>query len=296
MARRSLCAQTVAGIIEHIRRKRLSAGEHLPAQTLADALRVSRAPVRAALKRMEEQGIVRLEANRGYFLAKEANEIDRAAEAVDDPAEPEDELYAELVAGCLSGKLDSKVSETELMRIHGVPRSRLLKTLNRIQMEGWATRRPGSGWEFLPRIMSRVSYEEAYRFRAAVETQALLLPSFRIDADGFARARDEQASLLKGGFQQMSRAQIFEANSWFHEMLIACGRNEFFCEALNRVNRLRRLLEYRGTVDKSYQTLQAREHLLILDIIESGERERAAEYLRAHIMGAWAIKSPTIVP
>jgi len=294
MARPSLSSQTTARIISHIRESGMPAGHHLPAQGLADALRVSRAPVNAALKLMAEQGIVRLEPNRGYFLAKEAGELGVFTSSEASAPEPEEEFYAALVEGCLSGALPDRVSENELMRLYDVPRTRVVKILNRIQNEGWAARRPAGGWEFLPRLMSRESYEEAYQFRAAIESQALLVPTFRIDPEAFAKARAEQHEILDG-LEQIPRARLFEINSQFHEMLVGCARNPFFSDALARVNRLRRLLEYRITTDRSRLPLQSKEHLLILDLVEAGDRPRAAEFLRAHILGASAIKSPAVV-
>src|SRR4051794_37335440 len=55
-----LQAQLSAQILAHVRERRLSRGQHLPEQALADLFRVSRAPVHAALKALEESGVVRL--------------------------------------------------------------------------------------------------------------------------------------------------------------------------------------------------------------------------------------------
>lgn len=280
-------------IVDHVRRQGWRAGQHLPAQALADALRVSRAPVNEALGRLAGLGIVRREPNRGYFLEKDAEAIASVAASGASP-EREDVFYTALVERCLSGKLANRVSETELMRLYDVPRAHAQRTLQRIQDEGWVARRPGGGWEFLPRIISRARYESAYLFRASIESQSLLQPTFRIDAQGFAKARLQQSEILDGGFETLPRSTLFEMNSWFHEMLVACSDNEFFADALARVNRLRRLLEYRITMDRSRLPLQSKEHLLLLDIIEAGERDRAAEFLRAHILGASAIKSPAV--
>ncbi|MGO4525155.1 GntR family transcriptional regulator [Microvirga sp. 2MCAF35] len=294
MARPSLSPQMTARIIEHIRENNLARGHHLPTQTLADALRVSRAPIAAALKRLEELKIVRSEPYRGYFLAKDASELAREGTPSLAEKEPEDDLYFQIAEDRLSGKLADRISENELMRLYGIPRSRLLKILHRIAEEGWVERLPGNGWEFRAGLTSREGYEQAYQFRAAIESQALLLPTFRIDPKAFRAAREEQQAILDGGFERMSRTHLFQANSQFHEMLVGCSQNEFFVDAVRRVNRLRRLIEYRITVDRSRLPLQSREHLHILDLIEAGDRQRAAEFLRAHILGASAIKSPQL--
>lgn len=294
MARTNLSSQTAARIVGLIQSEAVSEGRHLPAQWLADALRVSRAPVNAGLKLLAKDGIVRFEPNRGYFLVKNPADLNVSPIAANAVAEPEDALYGALVEDCLSGKLPERVSERELMRLYDVPRTRILKTLHRVQNEGWVERLPGNGWEFLPRMTSRESYEQAYQFRASLESQALLLPTFAIDKQAFAHARRLQEEILAGGFERMGRARLFEINSQFHEMLVGCGGNTFFVDSLVRVNRLRRLLEYRVTIDRSRLPLQSREHLLILDLVEAGDRLKASEFLKAHILGASAIKSPAL--
>src|SRR5689334_15776625 len=115
MARPSLSPQMTARIIEHIRENNLPRGHHLPTQMLADALRVSRAPIAAALKRLEELKIVRSEPYRGYFLAKSAGDLAKEGTPSLRDKEPEDELYFQVAEDRLSGKLADRISENELM-------------------------------------------------------------------------------------------------------------------------------------------------------------------------------------
>jgi DNA-binding GntR family transcriptional regulator len=292
MARPSLSPQIAARIVEHIRERNLPLGHHLRAQELADAFRVSRVPIAAALRRLEKMKVVRSEPNRGYFLVKGVNELRAKDLDALETSEPEDETYFAIAEDRLSGALKQRVSESELMRHYDVPRSRILKVLHRIAEEGWIERLPGNGWEFRPTLTSRESYEDGYQFRAAVESEALLLPSYRMDAKAFREAREEQTALLEGGLKRMSRDRLFRANSEFHEMLMSCANNEFFLDAVRRVNRLRRLVEYRITVDRSRLPTQCTEHLRILDLIEAGDMRQASDFLRLHILGASAVKSP----
>src|SRR4051812_24177104 len=60
-----------ARILELIREEGLTPGSHLPAQMLADRLRISRSPVNQALGVLHEKGLLHREPNRGYFLARE---------------------------------------------------------------------------------------------------------------------------------------------------------------------------------------------------------------------------------
>ena len=58
-----------AQIFEVVRNENLAEGSHLPAQMLADRLRVSRSPVNQALQLLHDRGVVQRVPNRGYFVA-----------------------------------------------------------------------------------------------------------------------------------------------------------------------------------------------------------------------------------
>ncbi|NTA18999.1 GntR family transcriptional regulator [Agrobacterium tumefaciens] len=294
MARNSLSPRISTDIIEFVKSNAMRKGDHLPLQMLADNFRVSRAPIISALQKLEERGIVRAEPNRGYFLAVNGEAIDGLQTGNGHAAEGDDAIYLRIADDRLSGKFAERISENELMRIYEVPRTRLLKILHRIADEGWIERLPGNGWSFKQTLMSRKSYEEGYVFRAVIEQQAMLLPTFQPDTDGFRRARETQTELGTGGYEHWSRAEIFKANNDFHEMLVACSGNEFFLDAIKRINRLRRLLEYQITIDRSRLPKQTTEHLHILDLLASDRRSEAAAFLYTHIMGASRIKTPKV--
>jgi DNA-binding GntR family transcriptional regulator len=57
-------------IVELVKSQGWGIGSHLPAQLLADRLRVSRQPVNSALAFLHEKGLLTRERNRGYFVAK----------------------------------------------------------------------------------------------------------------------------------------------------------------------------------------------------------------------------------
>jgi DNA-binding GntR family transcriptional regulator len=288
-----LQSQLAAQILDHVRERRLPRGQHLPEQALADLFRVSRAPIHAALKALEQRGVVRLERNRGFFLQKGAEELSEteAAAASAAPDEAEDEPYLAVAADRLEGRLPERVTENELIRRYGFTRNQAVKILARIAQEGWAERLPGHGWRFLPVLTSREAYEMGYRFRAAIEAAAVQEPTFHVDPAALADLRAEQRALLDGGVRHLPRTRLFQANSGFHEAVVGWSNNPFFLDALRRVNQVRRLMEYRVTVDRSRLDRQCREHLELLDLLEAGELRTAAAFLRVHIEGARRIKS-----
>ena len=294
MARNSLSPQIGVEIIDFVRANDMRKGEHLPLQMLADSFRVSRAPIMSALRILEERGIVRAEPNRGYFLNVDGDQIEATHKTQVEGSSGDDAIYFKIAEDRLSGRLPERLSENELMRLYELPRTKLLKILHRISDEGWIERLPGNGWAFRQALTSRKSYEEGYVSRAVIEQQAMLLTSFEPNPEGFIKARETQTALGNGGYEHWSRAEIFKANNDFHEMLVACSGNEFFLDSIKRVNRLRRLVEYHVTIDRSRLPKQAAEHLHILDLLESDRRTEAAAFLYTHIMGAGRIKTPLL--
>jgi DNA-binding GntR family transcriptional regulator len=137
MARKSLVPQISSNIVEYVQTNRMQQGQHLPLQLLADTFRVSRAPILSALQKLEGDGIVRAEPNRGYFLAVDAENIALETANDDMDAAGDEAIYFRMAEDRLSGKLEERVSENELMRFYDVPRTRLLKVLHRIADEGW---------------------------------------------------------------------------------------------------------------------------------------------------------------
>lgn len=285
-------------IVEHVRANRFPVGTHLGAQYLADLLSVSRIPVREALSLLAEEGVVYSERNRGFFLAVDGGSLPERESENGEPATPwDDPLYYRLAEDWLSGRLEERVSENELMRHYGVTRNRLLKVLQRATEDLWVERLPGRGWRFLAVMVSPQAYEDGYRFRMLVEPAALLEPTFCIDKTALQELADQQISLLKGGFRKLSPTDLFSLNSHFHEVLIGFSNNAFFVDAIKKIDRVRRLLDFRSN-DVTYRDRllkQCSEHLEIIDLLERGEKETAAEFLRTHIKGALESKRGLIV-
>jgi DNA-binding GntR family transcriptional regulator len=285
-----LTPQIAARIIDYARDRPLRANDHLPAQKLADLFRVSRSPVNDALKLLEAHGVVRREANRGFFLAQDPAAL-AAGIAADGSLEAGEEAYFQLADDRLSGRLPDRVSENEIMRRYDLSRSEAIRILTRMAREGWVERLPGKGWGFLPVLTSGDAYRMAYQFRIAIEPAAVLQPGYAVDEEAFRRARAQQQALLDGGYRTLSRTKLFEINSQFHEMIVAGSGNLYFIESIKRVNASRRLAEYRKTVDRSRLVGQSLEHLRILDLLEAGDFAKAAEFIRVHLEHALGLKA-----
>lgn len=81
----------------------------------------------------------------------------------------------------------------------------------------------------------------------------------------------------------MSSPALFDMNSRLHEAIIECSRNSFFIDGLKRVDRLRRLMEYRQSPDRRYAIVRCREHVELIDLLLEGRQKDAAEFMRRHL-------------
>jgi DNA-binding GntR family transcriptional regulator len=272
-------------ILDLVRTEGLEEGAHLPAQWLADRLRVSRSPINEALGLLEEKGILQRQPNRGYFLAKSAEKLARAKPGTLDLGAADDlsAIYFRIAEDRLSGELPDTFTEALLRRRYELTPAQLQGLLSRMAHEGWVQKKPGYGWEFSPMLTTPESLLQSYRLRLALEPMALLEPGYRIDPQVLARCRAAEIHLLEGGIETDTPDQIHERGVRFHEALVEGSGNPFFIDAIRRVNRVRRLLSYRSMQDRQRYKQHCRQHLKILDLLEQGRNEEASEMLREHL-------------
>jgi DNA-binding GntR family transcriptional regulator len=276
----SLAPSLPSQIIELVRTEDLPVGAHLPAQWLADRLRVSRSPVNEALELLQSQGVVRREPNRGYFLAADAPEAPPQNEAARDFVAA---TYFRVAEDRLRGELPDQFTESMLKRRYGLTPSQLQAVLTRIGEEGWAKKKPGYGWEFSSMLTTPESLLQSYRLRYAVEPAALLEPGYRLDKQVIARCRAAEIHLLQGGIETDTADQLHDRGVRFHESLVEGSGNPFFIDTIRRVNRVRRLLSYRSMRDRSRYKEHCDQHLMLLDLLERERNEEAAEFMREHL-------------
>jgi DNA-binding GntR family transcriptional regulator len=276
-----LARQLALRMAEYLCRSGLEPGAHLAEQQFADALKVSRTPVRRALAVLADTGVVTHHPNRGYFLRKIPQAHQRPA--LSEGSSPAEERYLRLADDRLAGRIEDHVTETALMRRYDMPRRELQRVLHRMEKEGWIERKPGHGWMFAALPDSIEAHAQSYRFRMLFEPAALLEPGFRLIDSEVERVRRDQQMLLDGGVHCLSRARLFELGSDFHNTVIGFSNNRFMTDAIQRVNATRRLLEYRAHYDRERIAGQCREHLHLLDLLEQGSRKQAAEFMRKHL-------------
>ena len=290
MVQTALVESVANQIVALIRSKRIAAGEQLVERKLAQQFRVSRSPVKDALALLAEKGAVLRSARGGFAVAKSIARLPRQIGSGETPA---DEIYARLVEDRLNEKLPDRISESELIRRYQPTRNQLAAILRRAAGEGWMERLPGNGWALLPVLTSLEAYRESYRFRLVIEPAAILEPSFVLDTESLRHRLQQQEALAGGLIDRAGDAEIFEMNSGLHEAIVACSHNRFFMDSFMRLNRLRRLMEYRQKLDRAAAKARCGEHVELVELLLAGKRERAAQKLRLHLSSVGAVKSRT---
>jgi DNA-binding GntR family transcriptional regulator len=273
-------------ILDMVREDGLGAGAMLNESGTAKRLNVSRTPVRAALDRLAERGLVRRHPHRGIEL------IDALGPAAVTALAPDgvERAMVALAHDRESGGLADEVSEQEVMRRYGLARPEAQRLLARLADLDMIERKPGYGWRFLQPARDPAVHDERYRFRLLIEPMGLLEPGFRLDPDWIAEMRERHRETLSRPWRDSAAIGFFEMNASFHEGLAAASGNRFIHSAIRRQNQLRRLSNYDWIFGFERVEVNCREHLEMLDYLEAGDREVASALMRRHLQRASALR------
>lgn len=276
-------------IVSHIQTDNLSVGDRLIERKLAEQFRVSRSPIRNAMKLLQDVGVLRQSDTGGYEIADVQAAERLSLENVS--SEEDEKIYLTIADDRLHGRLPERTTASELQRRYDLTKGQLSKILLRMTNEGWIERLPGNGWAFLPVLTSLQAYEDSYRFRLLIEPAALLEPNFKLNRPVLERCRREQEWLINGGIWDVQDAKLFELNSGMHEAIIECCQNSFFIDALKRLDRVRRLIDYRQMLARENARSRCIEHVELLDLVLAGRNQDAAEFMTRHLTDLSRLKT-----
>ena len=273
-------------ILDLISEARFDPGHHLREQHLADALGVSRTPVRAGLKELTRMGAVEARPNQGFFLLKRSNELDQLE--IEQSKSNDQKLYEQLVHDRIAGILPESFTQTEISQRYDVDRGVLTRTLVKLSEDGLIARNAGHGWRFLQTLNSDIALRNSYGFRLMIEPMALLTPNLHVDRQMLKRLRARHLRLITHpDITQVPAKEIFETDAAFHELLAEASGNLFVLQAIQQQNRLRRLLEFGSYHNKRRVKEWCEEHVAIIDALRENKQEQAAELMRTHLQYAF---------
>ncbi|GGI25641.1 MULTISPECIES: GntR family transcriptional regulator [Bradyrhizobium] len=259
----------------------MKTGDRLIEQKLADALGLSRAPIRLGLKALEEAGFARGELHRGFVLTRDPTSV--AAQSTLAAVSRAEEAYATIATDVVAKRLPADVTEAELLRRYDLTRTELQRLLDRIAAEGWIARSPGYGWRFAETVSSPEAQTQVMAFRAVIEPAAIAQPGYALAPEVIERLRERQLRIFDGELEKFTIGEVFQWGCDFHEEIARGAKNPFFVESLKRVNSIRRLFAYRSFADRDGMRRHVKEHLRLLDVLEARRYADASALMMRHI-------------
>lgn len=267
-------------IIEHAQENSMEAGDALSEQQLARTFQVSRTLIRAGLNVLLEQQLAEHQAGRGYYLsAAPANQTLSPAL----PQAAEEEMAASVLRDRMAGRLGNSINASEIMRRYDIGRPAAQKVLSQLTEDQVLLRGPGQSWLFRPLLNNLSALEDSLRYRMLLEPEALLSPGFEADRQRLSLLRSGTESLLNQPIEAFDIEQFRELDIGFHELIAQSCGNRFICDALLHHQRLRRLPNLLPMVSVHRLQEALREHLRIIEAIERGQMEIAADLMRLHL-------------
>lgn len=277
-------AELAQQILEYVRLSQFPHGHHLTEEGLAGQFRVSRTPVRAALRLLATRNLLDARPNQGFFVVLSHDEIQGTE--IELPLSADEDLYHRISSDRFENRLPETITVAALRRRYAVGRPLMLEVLARMSVEGLVRRSQGQGWIFQPILNTAESTDASYRFRLAIEPASLLEKAFQLRPNVLKNLRQGHQDLLKARTSRGSASRPFEVDALFHESLAEASGNSFFHQAIQHHNRLRRLGEYRSYTDHRRLDSWCREHLAILDALEHGDQAAAVRLMARHLENA----------
>jgi DNA-binding GntR family transcriptional regulator len=259
----------------------LQPGEHLPEQAFSEACGVSRTPMRAAFKILEENEILSWREEEGYFL--ETGPQDGLTEAAQLLEEMEDSLATRILSDRAARRISDVQSVSALVRRYGRSRSTVLNALKILARDGIVTQLPGRSWAFQPILDTPRSIEESLQFRLILEPQAITAPGFQLDAQKAGLLRAQMQAHLQTRQGRIGSASFMRIDTEFHGFIAECSGNRFARGALLAHHRLRRATQKDLSIPDFRLRQSLEEHLDILDSLEQLQFDVAADLMTLHL-------------
>jgi len=286
-----------AALRTNIAAGRLSPGLVLLEGPIAAFMKTSRAPVQAALRILEEEGLIRRFEGRGYLVGgpsskdepirrdlaklglRISNEIDSALQNRGLWERVYDEVEAAVAASLIFG--DFRIIESELGEYYGVSRTVVRDVLSRLHERGLITKTASSHW--VASALTAQSVRERFELRGLMEPEAIRRAADRTEYDKIAEAL-HQAKGRDPAMRDAPNWADFDRALMTHCLMR--GPNAHLIELIQQ-NRLplaaaSRALTKLGLPEDANA---AGEYLVLFELIAGRAIEAAAIYWRSHLAG-----------
>ncbi len=178
---------------------------------------------------------------------------------------------------------DTNLVERQLCEMLELSRTPVRSALQELVNDNFAVNYPGRGT-----VVSKIQIEdfvEIFELRSALDVLAMELFLRRNDAPAVCEMR-RTVEDMKSFYDAEDFASFVKADSRFHEIYFTNTGNKRLERILATISdQIRRILNLTAT-DRDRCTMSYRDHLAIIEAIESGDREDTLRLVKAHITGS----------
>ncbi len=169
------------------------------------------------------------------------------------------------------------VSEDRLATRLATSRTPVREALLLLQSEGLLEKQPNQ--PFRVRVVSNREYFQTMRLRELLEGEAIATAIERIPADLLDEVEADMLALKAN--PAVPAETHWAADERLHEMIAHSSGNDVLAEVIQDLRMATRIFELSGLASRFRPDTE--EHLIIIDAIRSGGRERARDSMQAHI-------------
>ena len=284
--RRSLADQIAGGA--------LPPGLVLLEGPIAEAFQVSRAPVKTALRRLHQAGMVQRFGGRGYMipgsdrplrLSPRAAGLRTPAQGTSDlpPRAGWERIYTEAeqtIGGAIAfGRFH--ILEARMAAHFGVSRTIIRDVLSRMQERGLVTKDARSHWMAGP--LTAAALREYYEIRRILEPAALVMAAPRLDADELRAMHGRVAAAIRRD-PPLAPETMLAIDEDLHMRCVQRNGNARLSEMIQDSHLVllanHTFLRHLGVPE---EVPELAEHRVIYELLLQGDPEAAAAALRAHL-------------
>jgi DNA-binding GntR family transcriptional regulator len=206
----------------------------------------------------------------------------KSLEPLETPAPLRQQVYERLEEFIIYGALEpgEHLVESRLAQRLGVSRIPVREALHLLHRDGWVDLRPHQGaFVHQPTIQE---VDEVFSVRTLLEVESARLAAKAATKESVQELR----KMLNAGTKALSAndgKEIVRLNSAFHARVTELGRNHVLAEVIARLDK--RIRWYFAPVVTQRGRTSWEEHAELVEAVESGDPEWAAEVMRTHAEG-----------
>ena len=287
-------------LLENMRSARLAPGMRLRESDLARQFGVSRVPVRAALKRLEDESRLTFNGRQGYAVPGDPGRlpVDIPAPDLAIPGKARDELEARnwrqrlfeeaqtaIASAMVFGRFG--INEKAMAGHYGVSRSVAHEIITRMERVGLVSQQANGRWQVGP--MTETDVHDHYAMRRILEPIALREAAGKLLAGKLAAVRlDDQIGALRQFRADPGRVgtrELLLIERWLHQDIVLACDNRVLADSIKRsqLPLISTHISFTATRSMASVLSTIDQHLQVLEALRRGDVTAAVTALAGHL-------------